>query len=263
MLIGERVGLNNGKESGWINPYVSDALIALWDGEWNAGPGKHDPNTLKWVDLSGNHNDAFAPNGYRCPSWESNYAYYENNPNAPVGLFVAASDSIKSASALTIEVCAETPFTSGLAYNDMLLQIAPVGSQWYNGIASIRYNFTGNLSNSSMWYANPVWQSRLLWTNGSAAPLKGTYAFAFPSPNVAILPYRDGGAFTPAENKQQVYYGDMANCTGIRIGYSNGAGTYPSGHHIGKIFSIRLYARALIAEEIAANYAVDKERFLV
>lgn len=25
----------------WENPYITDGLVALWDGEWNAGFGKH------------------------------------------------------------------------------------------------------------------------------------------------------------------------------------------------------------------------------
>ena len=29
----------------------------------------------------------------------------------------------------------------------------------------------------------------------------------------------------------------------------------------GKMFALRLYSRALAAEEVAANYAIDKERF--
>ena len=36
---------------GWANPYVTDGLIAMWDGEWNAGGGVHDPNATRWNDL--------------------------------------------------------------------------------------------------------------------------------------------------------------------------------------------------------------------
>ena len=30
---------------GWQNPYVTDGLVAMWDGEWNAGPGAHDASS--------------------------------------------------------------------------------------------------------------------------------------------------------------------------------------------------------------------------
>ena len=37
----------------WENPYVTDGLLAHWDGEWNAGGGIHDPNELVWRDVVG------------------------------------------------------------------------------------------------------------------------------------------------------------------------------------------------------------------
>ena len=42
-----------GKKKGWTNPYVTDGLIAMWDGEWNAGGGVHDAAATTWVDLVG------------------------------------------------------------------------------------------------------------------------------------------------------------------------------------------------------------------
>ena len=35
------------------NPYVTDGLIAMWDGEWNVGLGIHDSSSTTWVDLVG------------------------------------------------------------------------------------------------------------------------------------------------------------------------------------------------------------------
>lgn len=35
----------------WTNPYISDGLVAMWDGIWNVAPRKHDPNTKVWKDL--------------------------------------------------------------------------------------------------------------------------------------------------------------------------------------------------------------------
>jgi hypothetical protein len=42
---------------GWENPYVTDGLIAMWDGEWNAGPFLHESNPTIWKDISGNGYD--------------------------------------------------------------------------------------------------------------------------------------------------------------------------------------------------------------
>ena len=41
-----------GKSAPTARDYVQNGLIAMWDGEWNAGLGVHDPNATTWVDLS-------------------------------------------------------------------------------------------------------------------------------------------------------------------------------------------------------------------
>ena len=56
MMIGARTAAW-AKSGGWVNPYVPDGLVAMWDGEWNAGGGVHDPNATVWKDLSGNGYD--------------------------------------------------------------------------------------------------------------------------------------------------------------------------------------------------------------
>ena len=38
MLVAARTGAW-AKAGGWVNPYVTDGLVAMWDGEWNAGDG--------------------------------------------------------------------------------------------------------------------------------------------------------------------------------------------------------------------------------
>lgn len=56
--------------------YVQDGLVAMWDGEWNAGGGVHDPNATTWKDLSGNGYD-LTPNGNIV--WQSNSATFNGN----------------------------------------------------------------------------------------------------------------------------------------------------------------------------------------
>ena len=38
----------------WVNPYVTDGLVAMWDGQWNAGGGIHVSETMEWYDVCGN-----------------------------------------------------------------------------------------------------------------------------------------------------------------------------------------------------------------
>ena len=44
---------------GWNNPYVTDGLVAMWDGEWNAGGGVHDTDAKSLVNLAEGESLAF------------------------------------------------------------------------------------------------------------------------------------------------------------------------------------------------------------
>ena len=57
--------------SEWVNPYVTDGLVAMWDGEWNAGGGVHDPNATVWKDLVGNRDATLTGD----ISWGANYVH--------------------------------------------------------------------------------------------------------------------------------------------------------------------------------------------
>ena len=61
-VIGPDVG------GGWTNPYVTDGLISMWDGEWNSGKGRHDSNAVVWKDLIGER-DASLSGSYE---WKDN-----------------------------------------------------------------------------------------------------------------------------------------------------------------------------------------------
>lgn len=43
------------------NQYVTDGLVAWYDGEWNVGIGEHDSSATVWKDLSENSNDLQIP----------------------------------------------------------------------------------------------------------------------------------------------------------------------------------------------------------
>lgn len=60
---------------GWVNPYVTDGLIAMWDGEWNAGGGVHDDLATGLKDLVGNHDLTLVGT---C-DWSNGYAALDSN----------------------------------------------------------------------------------------------------------------------------------------------------------------------------------------
>lgn len=51
--------------NGWKNPYITNGLIGMWDGEWNAGGGIHDSNSMIWKDLSPTKCDLYLTDGVR------------------------------------------------------------------------------------------------------------------------------------------------------------------------------------------------------
>ena len=52
------------QEEAFKNPYITDGLVAMWDGEWNAGFGVHDEETEIWHDLIGNHHGIVTDGGF-------------------------------------------------------------------------------------------------------------------------------------------------------------------------------------------------------
>lgn len=49
-----KVGAEYGEASEpFVNPYVTDGLVAMWDGKWNVGLGRYNPQAKIWKDLVG------------------------------------------------------------------------------------------------------------------------------------------------------------------------------------------------------------------
>ena len=85
MLIAHRNGMT--VKGGWVNPYVTNGLVAMWDGEWNAGGSVHDSAATTWVDLSGTGNDltVSSPAYFADNSFHVNRASPAAITNNPIG----------------------------------------------------------------------------------------------------------------------------------------------------------------------------------
>ena len=206
----------NAAQTAWTNPYVTDGLVAMWDGEWNAGGGVHDATATVWKDLAGSSDLAITG------TWGT---------NCLVGQGSCTTDVYKdacNAHSMTIEVLAKIPNT---APKDLFR--ADGGNAWYsadgipykwlrlhNGLC----NTTGLLpSAGDSFNASVVLGDnnyRRLWIN-NVDSVSFTYT---PSTPVSTDYFQVGG------------YEQIVKC-------------------------FRIYSRALTAEEIAANYAIDKARF--
>lgn len=223
MLINRRNGLMAG--GGWKNPYITDGLVAMWDGEWNAGPGKHDANATVWVDLAGQFGDMEFGASNATPIWHD---------KAWEGAGVRYHGWIRS-SQLTTPL-EET--TREVCFDDSSASLTSSYRHFTNADPYSPAAFFMFFAPPSSYYSS--------YTNGATTIRRSS---AMP------CPFR--GTMYSAQRASNVNYPFINNRWAIG---TNIDGSYPALK--GVLFHcVRLYSRILTADEIAANYAVDKARF--
>lgn len=230
---------------GWTNPYVTDGLIAMWDGEWNVGGGVHESAPLTWKDLSGNGLDMIS-NG--------NPIFYDNYI-APTQL----SEMFHTD---------ETDLCDGILAN-ATITMEVVGMCITGKTGPKMCLFGGSTSNDgfNVTFACPDptrigFSCRL----GTASP----NAYSTQNPFGKVSMYSDGltiigrylsssGDFTRSISVTApiTNYASKRFAVGYRYSY------YQDGPMINgeRVYSIRVYDRALTEAEKAKNDAVDFKRF--
>lgn len=210
--------------------YVQDGLVAMWDGIENAGWGTHNAAATTWKDLVGTNDLKLYGN---CAFADNKLVLSRSNADAA---YVAADNdtTVSSANGMTIEYVFKP---IGFHNYSALVQFLPYG-----------------LSREGWIYSD----SRcvpLRWGSARADFLvsndENVYASAvIDSTDFKMKYYKNGleaANNIEADNKSKT----------CRISFF-GANGY---HFWGDAYCMRLYNRALTADEIAANYAVDKARF--
>ena len=224
--------------------YVQDGLIAMWDGIENAGWGVHDAAATEWVDLSGNENhmvpySAFPPFDENSIFFSSGVVgarfWYIGTPSAEM-----ANISRNSGYSLTMEIAYSFTATGG---NAGLLNLSPSPSMRYS---SMRFY-------ASQLYFTVSGGNQI----GPYASLEGCVSFTV----------KDVGGNQLSRqifvNGEAVYDSTTSSSSSGGTGVSAylGNNITDAGFLTGHIYASRIYSRAHTAAEIAANYAVDKERF--
>lgn len=229
MIAARQIFLGRGGAKGWVNPYVTDGLVAMWDGEWNAGGGMHDPAATVWKDLAGDFDLTISPASHfnvdRFQTGTSTYAptsaYSTTKPDGVMTLEVVGSATQKG---LYVFV--------GSSKITMSIGSGSVGCGWYNkGGGVYEYAAGSTVSLACIYAVTQGGDLESLYANGSPLTL---------------------GA-----------YGLTNSSSGISIGSGIGAISTTNIYNqmVGEICSIRAYGRKLSTDEISANYAVDKARF--
>lgn len=226
MMIGARTAAwtKSGGRVPTARDYVQDGLIAMWDGIENAGLGVHDATATVWKDIVGD-NDLVLKNS----------AHFNEN-----SLVSADRDKLTALCSArlpyaSIEVCAffdESRNSSSLICfgnsvdDKRMFTISPFSIQTYNG-------------NHMLKLTTPV-DTKCSWAG--VHDVNQHYAYV-------------RGALASGTN--------IDNNWGTRTGTFglSGSSNYSFWNFVGEYYSVRLYSRALTADEISSNYAIDKARF--
>lgn len=240
MIAAKQIYLGRCAKVAWRNPYVTDGLVAQYDGEWNAGGGVHDAAATTWKDLVGNRDLTYTTgtiinsNNAQNTSYTSSIAYRPGNIPAVTMEFVFKLDD------------AQTSATCFILINRQ-------NTARYNGQFCLNYGSFGNL---------------YFETRGDIQRCGVPFDITDRSIHAVSAAWGSGNVAPATSGNIDGVSRLVTNLTGTgRDGDTNFivGGLAPFQPYVygmkGRIYSIRLYSRALTAAEIAANYAIDKERF--
>lgn len=220
------------------NPYVTKGLVAMWDGEWNAGLGRHDGKARVWKDIIGKcdckpvgspvfSNKATVLDGNSC---------WEINPSSEL-LKTVMSPSF------TCEVVLR--FGKG----------AMVGNEGFVGFGKT--------------------DSRVLWGYAGGVPMGATPSIVFqhklsPPPHAWKSNSCFDGLHTIVISASEADVSGWIDAKAV-VKTKSGIGNNPEPSYIGyiagyakmigEIYCVRIYNRALDAKELQSNYAIDNKRF--
>lgn len=231
-----------GSAKKWENPYITDGLVAMWDGEWNAGGGRHDANATEWVDLVGGITATI--NGDGNSEWTEISANFDGNTYFEIPANDIARIDTLSTNEFSVECSAQS--------------LGGVDNQGVIGFGTnmARYLWLFHGSASDKANASLNWQSRGssgIYANRNASLQKRRYSTSVVVKDGKGNAYLDSEMHTHSSN---VSIGSVSSNTPNFLGLIHGYSKL-----VGSIFNIRVYNRALTVEEIAHNYEIDKVRF--
>ena len=215
--------------------YVQEGLIAQWDGIDNQDTGTHVPSATTWKDLVGGRDLTLTSTG----KWNA-----IGDALVADGTSVAASRSSDSIPASkTIEVVfrqtGKGPSIILHGGNSSTMQFVSL-----NGDTNSKCYFEGLGNNTP--------HAAVVWNYEPGALRCAAATFENPG-STATATFADGVARTDSTHTSGWYFDTDMIALGAWVG-----NRYPFK---GEICAIRLYNTVLTAEQIAANHAVDIERF--
>lgn len=234
-------------------PYVTKGLIAMWDGEWNAGYGIHDPNATVWKNLV--EGSPFG-NGERTgtglttllPIWTDNSCRSpESNPSTQAKMKACFNVTANIDSTLAV-ACGETV---ACAYDSGIINSAPWNSSANMGCDVRFYRLYSLICPTATYdYSSTQYQ---LWDSGHSISLSPTIPRSYHVRRIGAsqLGLRINGGTESVGGKGNGRTFSKTYLFPLVVGASSAV----------EVFCIRYYSRTLTNAEILHNYKIDKERF--
>lgn len=242
------------------NPYVTDGLMLMYDGIWNAGLGEHDEQSMVWKDLSNNGYDLTVRNScyftdaalYASPDRTSHDAAGTTKAFYP-GDFVTVEIGYNSTGA----------YNAGSVgvYDFLFCGYYPN----YYGLRLYKSGYSGMILGSKK--RN---QSFNCYTGGTSIFVNGTRAVQMAATfgndsNLDFAEISNAGAQWQSMDLRSTGTEGNNIPTGVHVfGASNTSGSPKNqgwGSVYGYVYYIRVYDRVLSEEELMWNRALDEERF--
>ena len=266
MMLGARTGAW-AKSGGWVNPYVTDGLIAMWDGEWNGGViGEHISNANQFVDIV---NGAVAIPEFDL-SFGDNYAYAEKFRLASDAAIGAKIVRLKNEGKLSVEMVFKS---STSAINTAVYYCEDLENNYYdfyefnNAVNSVTqsnklYGVTDvvfvNPSTLIGVFSNTTYQ---FFAVNKIRESNYRYDYKISNKDIGVLL---SGSSSITKSPMSSYPVDFYLGQGHRQGekawtWNSTYNCYTCGELY--LYCIRFYERLLTAIEVESNYSVDVERF--
>lgn len=217
--------------------YIQDGLIAMYDGKNNTGLG-HDDTSKVWVDLSGNGHDGTIIGDI---NWNDDSLSFNGTTNAVNLGRIDLQD-------ITMEIIV---LDEGVNTDDYVTYVANFENGGYGVGRYVKKGLSMDVHINSEWVQ--VYSKNTFVANKKIS-LSGSY-----SNNK--LRFYEAGVLQQESNPNGSI--DMTtNNTVMMIGANPSGNDDPVWSLLkGKVYSVRIYNRALSEEEVKQNYTVDKVRF--
>jgi hypothetical protein len=226
--------------------YIQDGLVAMWDGIENAGWGVHDPSATVWKDLVGTRDLNVNPTAI----WEKDGTYNTFGAHAfLVGkeYAIPGQESTTVESAFCWDGVFQDPRSVAVVFTTTDVQGGQNAASMGRLICITSARLSMDFSGKKGFPVSKVGINSLTSISASGYNDSPTSS--------AVLNYLNGSSngLTTGDARD----GDA----GISVGGRMWNGVTPFYGMQGVMHSVRLYSRALAAEEIAHNYEIDKARF--